>query len=147
MIGSPYQTVDDIIFDLRFFQKFMPHMIGIGPFVPHKDTDFRDKPIGDLKLTLRTLGIIRLMINDVLLPSTTALSTIDTKGRILGILYGGNVVMPNLSPQFAKENYTLYDGKLSTGKESGEMVKELEKSLKKFGYKIDFSKGDSPRIK
>lgn len=145
MIGSPYQTVDDIILDLRFFQKFMPHMIGIGPFVPHKDTDFRDKPIGGLKLTLRTLGIIRLMINDVLLPSTTALSTIDTKGRILGILYGGNVVMPNLSPQFAKENYTLYDGKLSTGKESGEMVKELEKSLENFDYSIEISRGDTPR--
>lgn len=145
MVGSPYQKIEDIISDLRFFQKLQPHMIGIGPFVPHKDTVFRNENHGELKLTLRLLAVIRLMINDVLLPSTTALNTISSQGRVLGLLYGCNVVMPNISPNEAKENYNLYDGKVNTGEESGEMVRKLEKTLNKIGYNVEISRGDTPR--
>ncbi|MBQ3885754.1 MAG: [Ruminococcus sp.] len=35
MVGAPFQTVKDLICDLRFLQELRPQMIGIGPFVPH----------------------------------------------------------------------------------------------------------------
>jgi len=98
MVGSPYQTLDNIAEDLLFIEKFKPHMVGIGPFISQHDTPFHDKPNGTLEQTLFLLGIIRLILPDVLLPATTALGTIHPKGRELGILAGANVVMPNLSP-------------------------------------------------
>ena len=98
MVGSPYQTIENIADDLLFLKKLDPEMIGIGPFIPHKETPFADEQAGTLELTLYLLSIIRLMLPTVLLPATTALGTIDPRGRELGILAGANVVMPNLSP-------------------------------------------------
>ena len=43
MVGSPYQTTDCIVKDLRFIKNFQPHMVGIGPFIPHKDTPFGEE--------------------------------------------------------------------------------------------------------
>jgi len=40
MVGSPYQTTENIIKDLRFLQELKPDMIGIGPYVNHCDTPF-----------------------------------------------------------------------------------------------------------
>lgn len=31
MIGSPYQTLADLLTDLEFLSDFQPHMIGTGP--------------------------------------------------------------------------------------------------------------------
>lgn len=112
MVGSPFQTPEDIVRDLRFIKEFRPHMVGIGPFLSQKDTPFKDYPNGSGELTLRLLSIIRLMLPEVLLPATTALGTLMPNGRELGILHGANVVMPNLSPLDAREKYTLYDNKL-----------------------------------
>ena len=76
MVGSPYQTLDNIITDLRFLQELRPDMIGIGPFIHHAQTPFADMPDGSYELTLRLLSVLRLMFPYVLLPSTTALGTI-----------------------------------------------------------------------
>lgn len=111
MVGSPYQTPENIVEDLRFMQDLKPHMIGIGPFIHHKDTPFRDMPDGTLKDTLHLLAILRLMFPHILLPATTALGTIHPLGRELGIKAGANVVMPNLSPRGVRGKYLLYDGK------------------------------------
>ena len=81
-------------------------MIGIGPFIPHKDTPFAKELPGTLEQTLRLLSIIRLIHPHALLPATTALGTIDPKGREKGILAGANVVMPNLSPVNVRDKYT-----------------------------------------
>ncbi len=98
MVGSPGQTIRCLVKDLRFLKALQPEMIGIGPFIPHRDTPFADEPAGSLIQTLVLLSIVRLMHPKVLLPSTTALSTIAENGRELGILAGANVVMPNFSP-------------------------------------------------
>ena len=98
MVGSPYQTTDNIIHDLLFIKALNPEMVGIGPFIPHHDTAFRDAAAGTLSETLFLLGVVRLMLPSVLLPATTALGTIHPSGRELGLLAGANVVMPNLSP-------------------------------------------------
>lgn len=143
MIGSPYQTLEDIVLDLRFMEKLKPSMIGIGPFISHQDTPFAYEKCGSFYLTLKLISIIRLMMNDVLLPSTTALGTIHPKGRELGILHGANVVMPNLSPQSVRKKYSLYNGKISFGEESAQCKKLLEKQMKAIGYDVVVDRGDN----
>ena len=111
MVGAPFQTVENLVSDLRFMQDLQPQMIGIGPFIPHHDTPFADEKQGSLELTLRLLGIIRLMFPKVLLPATTALGTISPTGREMGLKTGCNVIMPNLSPVKVRKKYDLYDNK------------------------------------
>lgn len=142
MVGSPFQTIDNIIEDLLFIQEFKPHMIGIGPFIPHHDTPFHDKKAGSLEQTLRLIAILRLMLPKALIPATTALGTIAPDGREQGILAGANVVMPNLSPVEVRENYTLYDNKICTGEEAAECIASLRSSLQKIGYQIVVDRGD-----
>lgn len=143
MVGSPYQTAQYLAEDMLFIKNLNPQMVGIGPFIPHHATPFAKETSGTLELTLFMLGLLRLMLPKVLLPSTTALGTIAPNGRELGILAGANVVMPNLSPENVRKNYLLYDNKLCTGNEAAESRNNLEKKLKKIGYKIVVSRGDS----
>ncbi|MEG0919394.1 MAG: [FeFe] hydrogenase H-cluster radical SAM maturase HydE [Anaerovoracaceae bacterium] len=143
MVGSPYQTSKNLAEDLKFIEKFKPDMCGIGPFIPHKDTVFAKDNPGTLGDTLFLLSIIRLIHPTILLPSTTALGTIDQFGREKGILAGANVVMPNLSPVSIRSKYSLYDNKLSTGAESAQNLNILKNRFKKIGYDIVISKGDA----
>lgn len=142
IVGSPFQTFSDIVEDLLFIKEFSPHMIGIGPFIPHKDTKFYSYPRGNLFLTLFLIAIIRLMLSNSLIPATTALGTINNEGREKGILYGANVLMPNLSPIYVRKKYLLYDNKICTGEETAECIKCLDARLKKIGYEITVSRGD-----
>ena len=143
MVGSPYQTLENIADDLMFLKKLDPEMIGIGPFIPHKDTKFASEPQGDLDLTLFLLSILRLMFPQVLLPATTALGTIDPMGREKGILAGANVLMPNLSPVGVRKKYTLYDNKICTGEEAAECMNCLKGRINKIGYDIVVDRGDN----
>ena len=142
MVGSPGQTPEMILRDLRFIQEFRPQMVGIGPFIPHKDTMYRDEKAGSAALTLRLLAILRLMLPDVLLPATTALGTVLGDGRQQGMLHGCNVVMPNLSPEDVREKYALYDNKLSFGAEAAESVQLLKASMAAIGHQVVTDRGD-----
>lgn len=142
MVGVPYQTTENIISDIRFMQELQPHMIGIGPFIPHKDTPFRDEKGGTVELTLRLLGILRLMFPKVLLPATTALGTILPNGREMGLKTGCNVVMPNLSPVEVRKKYSLYDNKICTGEEAAECRNCLQRRIETAGYEIADERGD-----
>lgn len=146
MVGAPYQTVENLADDLLFLKKLNPHMVGIGPFIPHHDTQFAKEPAGTLELTLFLLGVIRLMLPKVLLPATTALGTISPTGREQGILAGANVVMPNLSPTEVRKNYLLYDNKICTGDESAQCRSCLERRMESVGYHVVVSRGDSLNI-
>ena len=146
MVGSPYQTAEYLAEDMLFMKELNPHMIGIGPFIPHHDTPFAGEAAGTLELTLYMLGLIRLMIPKVLLPATTALGTIHPKGRELGILAGANVVMPNLSPTEVRKDYLLYDNKICTGDESAQCRHCLEMRMKSVGYQVVTDRGDSLNI-
>ena len=143
MVGSPYQTAENLADDMLFLKELNPQMVGIGPFIPHHDTPFAGQPAGTLELTVFMLGLIRLMLPKVLLPATTALGTIAEDGREQGILAGANVVMPNLSPAQVRENYLLYDNKLCTGDEAAESLKSLDARFHAIGYHIAVSRGDS----
>nr|WP_302649778.1 [FeFe] hydrogenase H-cluster radical SAM maturase HydE [uncultured Agathobaculum sp.] len=143
MVGSPGQTAQTLAKDLKFVETFAPAMCGIGPFIPHRDTPFRDKPAGSVELTLYLLSILRLIRPTLLLPATTALGTLRPDGREQGMLAGANVVMPNLSPPDAREKYTLYNGKLHSGAESAQQVAELKQRMSAIGMRVVTDRGDA----
>ncbi|MDD3340362.1 MAG: [FeFe] hydrogenase H-cluster radical SAM maturase HydE [Lachnospiraceae bacterium] len=143
MVGSPCQTRETLAEDMLFLTKLQPAMVGIGPFVPHHETPFAKESQGTVEQTLHMLSLIRLTLPKVLLPSTTALGTIDPKGREMGILAGGNVVMPNLSPTTVRKQYELYDNKICTGDEAAECRMCLARRMESIGYEIVTDRGDS----
>lgn len=142
MVGSPYQTVENLYEDIQFIQELQPQMVGIGPFIPHKDTPFAEETAGTVDRTIRLLSIIRLMQPHVLLPATTALGTIHPEGRERGILSGANVVMPNLSPVSVRKKYMLYNDKIATGEEAAEGIKKLKQRMEHIGYQVVVARGD-----
>lgn len=142
MVGSPFQNTECIAKDLKFIEEFEPEMVGIGPFIPHKDTPFGNYPPGSAELTCFLLSVIRIIHPSVLLPSTTALGTLEEGGREKGILHGANVIMPNLSPTDVRDKYMLYNNKLSTGAESAQKLEELKKKIDSIGYSIVTERGD-----
>lgn len=146
MVGSPFQNENIIAKDLKFIEEFKPDMCGIGPFVPHKDTQFSDASSGTVELTCFLLAVIRIIHPEVLLPSTTAMGTIDENGREKGILASANVLMPNLSPVSVRDKYLLYDNKLSTGAESAEKLSELKQIISSIGFEIVTDRGDVKHI-
>lgn len=142
MIGSPSQTDACLAEDMLFMKSFAPHMVGVGPFLPHTDTPFKNEPQGSYEKTLFVLSLIRIMLPHTLLPATTALGTIHPFGREEGIKAGANVVMPNLSPVAVRKKYMLYDNKICTGDESAQCVNCLQSRLAKIGYTIVKTRGD-----
>lgn len=142
MVGSPGQTPEHLAEDFLFIQQFQPEMVGIGPFIPHQDTPFAKEAQGSLELTLYLLSLLRIQQPDLLLPATTALATIHSQGRELGIQAGANVVMPNLSPVGVREKYSLYNGKVCTGEESAECRDCLQRRMESIGYQIVVDRGD-----
>lgn len=146
MVGSPCQTVENLVEDLLFIKSFNPHMVGIGPFIPHKDTPFGKEDAGSASLTLKLISILRLLLPKANLPATTALNTLLPNGHQQGILAGANVIMPNLSPQNVRDKYTLYDNKKHSGSEAAEGVAFLRKQLAEIGYEIPISRGDYPEV-
>lgn len=142
MVGSPYQTIDHIVEDLMYIKTFNPHMVGIGPFIPHRDTPFKDYSTGSYRLTLKCLAITRLLLPSVLLPATTALSTLHSEGKLEGVLCGANVIMPNISPKEVRPLYTLYDNKAGLQIESSEEMDKLKRAYEEIGYTIVVSRGD-----
>ncbi|MBQ7718096.1 MAG: [Clostridia bacterium] len=136
MVGSPYQTLENIVSDLRFLQDLQPDMIGIGPFLTHEQTPFKDFKNGTLEMTLRLISILRLLFPYALIPATTALGTVSPNGRELGLKAGANVVMPNLSPVKYRKLYELYENKICTGEEAAQCRGCLERRVESAGYRI-----------
>ena len=143
MVGAPGQTMDHLAEDLKFLEELQPEMVGIGPFIPHHDTQFAKEPAGSVELTLFLLSVIRIMLPRVLLPATTALGTMDPYGREKGMLAGANVVMPNLSPAKNRKQYALYDNKICTGEEAAESS-VLARRMETAGFRVVSARGDFP---
>lgn len=142
MVGSPFQTIDNIIMDLDFLFELQPDMIGIGPYITHKETPFSQYKSGSVELTLRLISVLRHMFPHALIPATTALGTLDPEGREKGLRAGANVVMPNLSPVSVRKLYALYENKISTGEEAAQSRALLEKRVIAAGYTVVTARGD-----
>lgn len=142
MIGAPFQTHRNLAEDLVFLGEFKPHMVGTGPFIPHKDTDFRNEKAGTLEMVILCLSLVRIMLPNVLLPATTALGSINPIGREKGVLAGANVIMPNLSPTEVRKNYLLYDNKICVNDASSQCKNCINARMIKIGYEVEVSRGD-----
>lgn len=142
MVGSPYQTIENIAEDLLFLKQLQPEMVGIGPFLPSQDTPFGEHKSGDIKLTLLLIALTRILLPKALIPATTAVGTLDPTGREKALKAGANVVMPNLSPIGVRKKYLLYDNKICTGEEAAECKACLENRIKTAGFEMDYSRGD-----
>lgn len=147
MVGIPNQTNEDLVNDLLFIKELEPAMCGIGPFIPHKDTPLKDYEHGSLEKTIICLAIVRLLLPKVLLPATTALSSIDPGGREAGLRAGGNVIMPNLSPMSVRKKYSLYNNKAYILDEDAEYRKLIEEKISKAGFEVEVSRGDNVDFK
>ena len=143
MVGSPGQEPVHLARDMAFLERLQPHMIGIGPFIPHRCTEYAGARAGSLELTLFMLACLRLAHPKALIPATTALGTISPDGRERGILAGANVVMPNLSPVEHRRDYDLYDNKICTGEEAAECRFCLQARMARIGYEVVVDRGDS----
>ena len=143
MVGSPNQTEECLAEDLLFLKELEPQMVGIGPFIPHHDTAFAKEPAGSVELTLYLLSVIRILLPKVLLPATTALGTMDPRGREKGLAVGANVVMPNLSPVKNRKQYELYDNKICTGEEAAECRGCLSRRVESVGFHLVSDRGDA----
>jgi len=146
MVGSPHQTAKTLAKDLYFIQEFQPDMCGIGPFIPQHATVFAKETAGTLQDTLFLLSLLRLIHPNMLIPATTALGTIDKRGRELGILSGANVLMPNLSPTAVRKKYLLYDNKICTGDESAQCRACLSRRMESIGAHLLVDRGDVKKI-
>ncbi len=142
MIGSPFQTTGNLAEDLIFIRSFQPEMVGMGPFIPQSDTPFADKPHGSVKLTLFLMSLVRIMLPEVLMPTTTALNTLSKSGRIEGLNAGANVIMPILSPKEDRKKYLIYDNKANTDNDAAEQLDIISEQLKGAGYSIAAGRGD-----
>ncbi|WP_294180747.1 [FeFe] hydrogenase H-cluster radical SAM maturase HydE [uncultured Clostridium sp.] len=142
MVDSPYQTYDTLAEDFIFLRDLQPHMVGIGPFIPHKDTKFANYYKPSSRRTVILLSLLRFLLPKSLLPATTALGTIDPIGREKGFKASANVVMPNLSPIEHRRDYSLYDNKICMGEESAECFHCIAGRIQAAGFVPDFSKGD-----
>ena len=146
MVGSPHQTAKTLAKDLYFIQEFQPDMCGIGPFIPQHATVFAKETAGTMQDTLFLLSLLRLIHPNMLIPATTALGTIDKRGRELGILSGANVLMPNLSPTAVRKKYLLYDNKICTGDESAQCRACLSRRMESIGAHLLVDRGDVKKI-
>ncbi|KAF0224587.1 MAG: biotin synthetase [Erysipelotrichaceae bacterium] len=142
LINPPFQKNADLVEDLMFIQRFQPHMCGIGPFIPHPDTKFRDEEAGYGNQTAVMLALVRLIVPEVLLPATTALATVDALGRSKGLNSGGNVVMPNLTAPDIRKLYEIYAQKKNWGDEAAENVKRAIRDIEELGYIPALTRGD-----
>jgi len=142
MVGSPYQIIDNLAEDLLFLKELQPEMVGIGPFIPQKDTPFGNEKAGNVELAVTMVAMVRIILPNALIPATTAVGTLDSFGREKAIKAGANVVMPNLSPLNVRNKYTLYDNKICTGDEAAECRRCIERRINSAGYNINNSRGD-----
>jgi biotin synthase len=144
MVGSPFQTTDDLAADMLFLHELQPQMVGLGPFIPHHATPFAGERAGTLADTLFLLSCVRLMLPGVLLPATTALGTIAPDGRERGILAGANVVMPSLTPRERRGDYLLYDNKICVSDDSAACIGCMRRRMESIGYRAVVGRGDAP---
>lgn len=151
MIGLPDQTPIQLARDLMFFRRQDVDMIGMGPYLPHRDTPLGGRPPGydprrQLDLGLNMIACARLLLPDANIAATTALQTLHLRGRELGLLAGANVIMPNLTDTRYRSSYQLYDGKPRGPENSAIARTRLEAAIAALGETVGYrQRGDAPR--
>ncbi|NLW44222.1 MAG: [FeFe] hydrogenase H-cluster radical SAM maturase HydE [Syntrophomonadaceae bacterium] len=136
MIGLPGQTTEILARDLMLMRTLHLEMAGIGPFIPHPATPLSQAPAGDVTLSLKALALSRLLLPWAHLPATTALSSLDTDGRRLGLTGGANVVMPNITPPEYRRLYEIYPHKAEVKDSPQELYRATLKLIRELGREV-----------
>ena len=151
MIGIPGQTVSDLAHDLDFFRELDVDMIGMGPFLSHCDVPLQEPVLppealeNRFHLALKMIAAARLLLKDVNIASTTALQALyPASGREMGLLYGANVIMPNVGDVAHRADYTLYNDKPGLDENAESVRQALENSLASIGESIAFDIKGTP---
>ncbi len=155
MIGLPGQTLEDLADDILFFEKMDIAMVGMGPYLVHKDTplsseisDFEAIKERQLDLALKMIAVTRLYLKDVNIASTTALQALAPTGREMGLRAGANIIMPNITITRYRSSYQLYDNKPCLDENASFCRACLEQRIESVGESIGFNEwGDSPHFK
>ena len=143
MIGFPGQSYEDLTRDLQFFLEKDIDMLGMGPYIPHPDTPLADEKARIIQdafvTTIRMLALARIMMPDINMVASTALQSIHLDGLKMGLKAGANIVMPVLTPEENRRDYTLYANKKHSAFET------LRQDIKAAGYEPTLWQwGDSP---
>ncbi|WP_027717495.1 [FeFe] hydrogenase H-cluster radical SAM maturase HydE [Desulfovirgula thermocuniculi] len=145
MVGLPGQDLETLAEDILLLKELDVEMAGIGPFIPHPQTPLAGEAGGSLDLTLKTLAVTRLLLPLAHLPATTALGTIHPQGRRLGLCYGGNVIMPDITPLPYRRHYQIYPGKAGVDQEIETNVASIRDLIASLGRSIGRGPGHSPK--
>lgn len=142
MVGLPGQTYEQLAGDLEFFHKWDIDMLGMGPYISHPDTPLTRSrsPIIDhpFATTLKMMALARLTMPEINIVCSTALQTINPAGLALGIKAGANVVMPVMTPEEHRREYSLYSNKQYSS------LDKLINNIAAIGYELALdSWGDS----
>jgi biotin synthase len=146
MVGIPGQTIEHMAKDILLLKRLRPHMVGIGPFIPHPDTPLGDAPQGNLEMTLKMVALARIVTRDALIPATTAVGSIDEYGREKALQAGANVVMPNHTPVQYRESYEIYPNKRCVNEDPEKCHGCLAFRIHSVGRTIAKDQGHSPRM-
>lgn len=152
MLGLPFQTMEHVAKDILFYQEMNIDMIGMGPYIVHKDTPLAKEmpefdPHKQLILGLKAIAITRLLLKDVNIASTTALQALHPDGRKMGLLAGANVIMPNITESSRRAGYLLYQGKPGVNDDSVTGLARLKQEAAEAGEEILWNDwGDSPHF-
>jgi len=149
MIGLPNQTIENLADDLLFLEKIDIDMVGMGPYIEHMATPMyaQNTPLmtqeDRYQLSLLMYSLLRIMMKDINIASTTALDAINPNGRIEALKIASNVLMPNLTPIKYIKNYHLYNNKPDS-LHADELVKYIENTKTIHNNKIAFGEqGDA----
>jgi len=140
MVGSPSQTNEDLVDDLIFLKELNPHMVGIGPYLCHEDTELKGNSSGTMDETLVMVSLVRLILHKALLPATTALGSLVEDGREKALKSGANVLMNNIGPSEQKIKYEIYQNKVCLNDEN--QIQIIRKNLVEGGHQLDLDTGD-----
>jgi biotin synthase len=144
IIGLRGQTSYTIAGDIIFFVKNKFEMIGIGPFIPHYNTELHDIKPGNVMMTLKTVALTRIVTKYANIPATSSLGSVGRMDyRVKGLMAGANVLMPNFTPQPYRKLYEIYPNKKCIDEPVGACAFCMEGMAKSIGRYIDYSKGDN----
>ncbi len=146
IIGLPGQTFENIADDILLCKKLDCDMASFSPYISSEQTPFKKYPNADLYLTLKTMAVARIVLKDVYIPTTTALSTLVKSGRELGLRAGANVIMPNFTPEFYRRKYLIYKNKNLSDSSIDSTLAEIRNIVSSSGLKISSGKGDSLKM-
>jgi biotin synthase len=151
MIGVPFQRWEDMADDLIFMRDFNIDMVGMGPYIEHKDTplyQYRDQLLPEderFQLTLKMIAILRIMMKDINIAAATALQAIDPVGREKALKIGANVIMPNVTPGMYRNSYKLYENKPCTDEEAADCTNCLDVRISLVGDEIAWGERGDPK--